>query len=209
MDALQWFRDTQKYDYPQFRRGDIMLSMKRGNFVSTIIALFQKQGRDPLVWSHTAVYVGGGQIAEATLPKGGVAGLEKYMKSGYTMSVYRVPGLTDTQRSLVASEAVKLAPRPYDKGKLILHAIDNVIERFTWNRKTQSGLRPLSHLWKEGDTKNVCSELVERAFMAGAQIKFQDGLVGQARPADIFDWLKANGGVLVLYHESGELIHPR
>lgn len=202
--ADKWYRSqaTAERAFPAFLRGDIFVSIRHGNLISGLIAFFQGKGTPP-AWSHTGVYVGNGQVAEATTPKGGVHNFGHYFGKGYTMALYRLP-LTEEQRASMSSEATRLAPRKYDYPKIAMHLIDNLIERLTWNESTQTGKRPLSHFFPDpdGDRANVCSELVERAAAYAGVPKMQEGKLGEARPKDVYTYCRSRG-MLVYYHEQG------
>jgi hypothetical protein len=203
-DAEKWLSAQADAGYPLFSRGMIFLSMYHGNLISWAIAFFQKKGQE--MWSHTGVYVGLGQTAEATTPKGGVFKLAQYFDARHTLALYEIPGMTLEQRAMFCSEAVRIAPRPYDYWQIVRHGIDNIIERLTWNGS--SGFRPLAYLLKDanGSNRNVCSEMVERAFNFATGGRFQGGQVGEARPADVAGWLYIHGRQVVL-QERGKVTY--
>lgn len=194
--------------------GDIFLRMWHGNLISTLVGFFQKKGDAGITWSHAGVVIGPNLTAESTLPHGGTFHLTKSAKKNCTLAVIRLGFMTHQQAAAFTAEASRLAPLPYDTGHLWTHLIDNLIERLFWNDSTQSGPRPLSRFFKDKDgaSKNVCSEMVERALFAATRMKFQSGQVGEARPDDIWDayrlWNESGQAKIVFFAERGAIALP-
>jgi cell wall-associated NlpC family hydrolase len=207
--AHEWFDEQRERGYPDMKRGDIFLSMYHGGMISPLIAFLQGKGKSHPEWSHVGIYIGNGKIAEATYPHGGIRSFERYMNPSYTVELYSPANLTEKQRALIASEAARIAPHPYDTMKFVRHLIDNVFERWTWSEEKQCGFRPLSALFRldlDGDKRNICSELVERAY-AHAGIQITSGETGSARPNDVWWWLRQSRGERPYFrHNRGEVI---
>jgi hypothetical protein len=190
MRASTWYREQEASGFPALKRGAVFVSMYHGSSISNLIAAFQGKGQ--VAWSHTGIYIGNGQIAEATYPKGGVRSLKPYLRGGYTFEIYNVNGWTPAERAFIASEAARIAPGNYDTTKFIRHVIDNAFERATWNAERGRGFRPLAALFKldrDKDRCNICSELVERAIEYGTGERICAGELGNARPYDVWKWL--------------------
>ena len=211
MKATEWFDQQMLLGFPELERGSIFVSMYHGNWLSRMIAKMQKVSNGGIPdWSHTGVYIGMGHIAEATHPRGGIRSMRRYLGSGHSFAIYSVPDLILMQKIALASEAARLSNRPYDYWKLFRHFIDNLAERFVFATMKQKGFRPLGALLKldkDEDEKNICSELVERSvFYAADQQIFAGVEVGNARPLDVWSWLRENGARATLFTSRGEVV---
>jgi len=198
--------------WPALRRGDLYLGYYLG-WLGRMIALFQGLPGAVLSppWSHSAVYVGDGMLAEATYPKGRLFPLSGYADASHVFSLFRVREWTEEQADAVARKAEDLVGRPYDSLNLFRHLVDNGIERLTWNPRRQKGYRPLASLIGDGDRDRrlVCSELVERAVLAATGEEVNPGhKIGEARPLDLFQWLEAKEAALVLRVDRGYVGRP-
>lgn len=215
---------------PALERGDIFLSWSTAP-ISRAIGWFQGRpgAQDAAEWSHTGVYLGGGMIAEATIPRGGVRPFARYLDRTHRVHVYRCWHWTREYRNRLATIATALSERDYDVLNIARHLLDNLVERVTWDPRKQEGIRPLARMAKDRDGygQNVCSELVEWSLhFASSPMdlrfmvetihdrrkrlephkewdKMQPGRVGQARPMDVAHYLKAHDAGLVYRWEMG------
>jgi len=207
MRASTWYREQEASGFPALKRGAVFVSMYHGSSISGLIAAFQGKGQ--VAWSHTGIYIGNGQIAEATYPRGGVRSLKSYLRGGYTFEIYNVIGWTPEERAMIASEAARIAPGKYDTAKFIRHVIDNLFERMTWDAERGRGFRPLAALFsldRDKDRRNICSELVERAIEYGTGERIAAGELGSTRPYDVWRWLtRVKKARPVFRHERGDV----
>lgn len=233
-NALDWYNIQEKNEFPVLLRGDICFSYCHGSLISSLINRFQGRGKHvPL--SHVSLYIGLGNIAEATVPHGGVVSLKKYFNKSYNLIIVRIPEWDTKFRDGMVSEMCRLAPRNYDKLNIFRHLVDNIIERITWNIATQTGYRPLARLIKDrdGNWQNVCSEILEWSYermtrppgkekIEGSGLNMQldsRNMPGTARPIDQWQWCftpfkdPADGlirqrGRVIFEHRKLELIIP-
>jgi len=210
--ASTWWRYETARGFPTLMPGDIMLSYYRGGWIGRAIA--KMQGRpgpslDSPPWSHAAVYIGNGKIAEATVPLGRVTGANAYFSADHVCTFYRPRHWLTWHRNTIALSAASMAGRRYDYGNIARHLVDNLVERLTWNAAKQRGIRPLAALFRDADggRRLVCSELVERVVAGVTGERMQSGLVGQARPLDIYQWLAHNDARLILQVNGGNLAY--
>lgn len=206
MRAIDWYTWEREVGFPMLKRGAVFLSMWHGNLINQLVGVFQGKGSD---WSHAGVYIGWGKVAEATYPRGRIIDLRHYMSKEHTLEIYNPPWWSEMERAKVASEAARIAYRPYDTWKFARHLIDNIFERITWDAEKQQGMRPLSRLMldRDKDKRNVCSELVGRAVAYGTGERIVEGELGTARPWDIYTWLVNKNASPTFRHSHGKVEH--
>lgn len=187
MRVDEWLYRERLGGYPSLLPGDVA-QIFTDSTVGRLIGKFQgRPGRDQHeLWSHDALYVGGGKLAEATTPRGGVVPIETYCSRRHRMEVWRNVDWTPGASVRICAVAETLAGHQYDYLNIARHLIDNLVERLTYSGRRGHGFRPLARLLgdRDGYGQNVCSELLGWARNLGTS----PGLAREyPKPRDLTD----------------------
>jgi len=173
------------------QKGDIFVHAAEGGFSEII----------PGRWSHAGMYIGNGQIVESGADGVHVSELSHWSyPDDQCVAVFRVPGLTDTQRDNVVNWALEKAKdhRGYDKVSMIAYAV--AIAALPVH-SILSEVPPPDELYKQMECswyepdflpcfRYYCSELVWASYVRNG-INF-DQARGSVLPSNLVDgkWVK-------------------
>lgn len=202
----------------ELKQADIMFSFSY-SLLSRAIATFQGKPAPAMLegayppWSHVGVYSGAGNVIEATFPRARVSRLKQHINAGTVVAMMRVPTWSEVDRSRIVAAANTFIGRAYDKSGILLHLVDNFVERATWSDKKQAGLRPLARVIGDvdKDRKLFCSELVARSIekATNEHVKPPSKLgcgygAGNVRPLDLWRWMRIRRASAVVWYVHGK-----
>jgi hypothetical protein len=164
--------------------GDFFVTATKGRLIDRIAARAIQWGTDSPV-NHAGVYTGDGTIVEA-VGKVQYGSISEYPDAIW--STGRLPGRlvpTLAQRRLIVNEAHRLIDTPYSWLDIIAIGLA---------QKRLGALVNSNTWWARricGDGHLICSQLVDRTWLAGGIHLFADGrLPGLVSPADLNDLLE-------------------
>jgi len=173
--------EPKSFSIKSLKTGDILLSTGTSG-VSQVIKVFTNSK-----FSHTALYIGAGNVIEA-IDKGVVINsLTKAMSNDILVSVYRKNDLTSMEGLYVAENAKRYVGKPYDvagaMGAGVTSSAGVIASLFVSPAAGLYGLYADAQNRKNPTSAFFCSELVVWAFKrSGVAL---DSNVSSATPEDI------------------------
>lgn len=166
IDKIYMFVLGKKYHKKDFSKlnnilqsGDIILTQTDG-LIADGIEWFS--GGDV---SHSALYVGNGKVIEALIEGVRLKNISRYYKDNYTITVRRIPNLTEEQANKMKEYAYSRINKKYDKKQFITLAFYFILDKL--------GIKHERIVWDSND-QDICSELCnDAAKFAGRKISNQ------------------------------------
>jgi len=156
---------------------DIVFTSSDSLLAKAIRWATREEGEGPTKVNHVGVISnikGDSPTIIEALRKVRMHSMERYVKNGHKVAVFRPRNLSPLQRLLIRKSLARQVGKGYGYGKLVAHGIAR-LTRWEWVRR-------LGRI----DQEDVCSSLVARAF-ARAGLSF--GVEGrEATPDDIWDF---------------------
>lgn len=157
----------------QLKVGDVFLTCVKGvNPFSLFIKVgnFFKRGYKDRGWTHAAIYIGDGKVAEA-FPKGIVVRdfKEAYLNGNYELLVLRHKNATEDKLRKAANFCANADKKPYDSRALIYFLLYNITPsqiHFIWENDF------IGKCFNVNDSY-FCSELVSNGFLDAGLYCFQ------------------------------------
>jgi len=185
---------------PVLQPGDIFLTRGRG-FVSRAIRFFSRHiGESRTRVNHVGLVVRGGTVESAVVVEA-LRTVERhtlgdeYGHATDEIAVYRPTRLTPAQIQRIVSAADGYVGRSYGYGKIVLHALD-------WLLQGAYVFRRLGQM----DDYPICSWLVAHAY---ATVGVHFGVdEGAATPDDIWDHVSSHAGEFVRVRALARLASP-